>query len=83
LHSERGVRGCKARGEELEGGGGVAHVAEEEVGQDGAGGVGRCGVGVVGGVPIVLEVCEEGRRLFCAEEEVTFGIVDIVFGGIK
>lgn len=67
----------------MEGGGGVAHVAEEEVGEDSARGVGSGCVGVVGGVPVVLQVCKEGRRVFRAEEEVAFCIVDVVFGGVE
>lgn len=39
-------------------------------------------MGVVGGVPIVLEICEEGGRLFRAEEEMAFCVVDVVFGGV-
>ena len=54
LGEELGVCGCEARGEELEGRRCRAEVAEDEVGEDGAGGV-RCGqVGGVGCVPCVV-----------------------------
>ena len=63
----------------MESGDGGGEIAEDEVGEERAGGVEGCEVGGVGGVPFVVERGEDGWGGGGAEEEVPFGVVDFAF----
>lgn len=73
--------GAEARGEEKEALVGCAGVADEEVREDGAGGVVGGGGGLVATVPGVLHVAEDLGGVGCAEGEVSFCVVGLSFFG--
>lgn len=73
--------GRELGGEEEEGLVCGAGVADQEVGEDCAGGVEGCGRGLVAAVPFVFHVGEDLGRVGGAEGEVPFGVVDFAFFG--
>lgn len=75
--------GAELGAEALEGLGGAADVADQEVGEDGARGVQGRRVRVVLAVPGVLERREEGRGVPRAEDEVALGLVGVVLVGVE
>ena len=83
LHPQAAVVFCQGAGEEAVGGAGTADVADEQVRQDGAGGVEGRRVGVVLLVPRVLEPGEDVGRVLCAEDQVAFGLVGLVLLGVE
>ena len=82
MGEERGVVGGQERGEGAVGFIGGGEVADDQVGEDAAGAVQRRSVRRVGGVPEVRQVGQGFRRGRCAEDEVAFCIVGIVFCGV-
>ena len=75
------MRGRELGGEEQEGFVRGSCVADQEVGENGAGGVVGRGRGLVAAVPFVLEVREDLGGIRGSEGEVSLGVVDFAFFG--